>query len=42
LIIGKTPDPFDDCESPVMVDDGATNASWVMKDYSALLMFIEN
>jgi hypothetical protein len=32
---GTTPDPFDDCEKPGDGGDGATNASWMMKDYSA-------
>jgi hypothetical protein len=31
----KTPDPFDDCEKPGDGGDGATNSSWMMKDYSA-------
>ena len=31
---GSTPDPFDDCNQPGDGGDGATNSSWVMKDYS--------
>ena len=36
---GKTPDPFDDCEQPGDGDDGATDSSWMMKDYSAFADF---
>ena len=32
---GSTPDPFDDCEQPGDGGDGATDSSWMMKDYSA-------